>query len=95
MSSNSSSANNTTAVALAAAAALSATVYVTYVLTKRSQEYKHQKFQYETYQRDLRIREKTILARKEQGEPPTGTLIDVRIDRVYLWEVEDLSLIHI
>ena len=93
MSSSGSSSGNNTTLALAATAGvvvLSATAYVSYYITKQSEHYKHQKFQYETYQRDLLIREKTMLARREAGEPPTGTLIDVRIDRVYMWEVQDL-----
>lgn len=89
---NSSSSNNSTLAiaAVASVVVVSATAYISYIITKKNEDYKHQKFQYETYQRDLMIREKTILARKEAGEPPTGTLIDVRIDRVYLWEVQDL-----
>ena len=71
-------------------AIVASSIFVTYKVTKRSEEYRHQKFQYETYQRDLLIKEKTMLARREKGEPPVGTLIDVRVDRVYLWEVEDL-----
>ncbi|CAB9499299.1 phosphofructokinase 5, chloroplastic [Seminavis robusta] len=94
MSSASTSSHSTSTLAVTAAVtgvvAVSTTALITYLVTKRNEEYKHQKFQYETYQRDLMIREKTILARKEAGEPPTGTPIDVRVDRVYLWEVEDL-----
>jgi Phosphofructokinase len=92
ISNNNSSSTVVTIAAITGLVAVTttATALITYYATKRNEEYRHQKFQYETYQRDLRIREKTILARKEAGEPPTGTLIDVRIDRVYLWEVEDL-----
>jgi len=90
-SSNGNNSNNTLLIAAATSAvAIVATAYITYKTTKSNEEYKHQKFQYETYQRDLEIKEKTILARREAGEPPVGTLIDVRVDRVYLWEVEDL-----
>ena len=91
-SSHSSSTSNSTLLvaALTSALAVTTTAYVTYRVTKRNEEFKHQRFQYETYQRDLLIKEKTILARREAGEPPVGTLIDVRVDRVYLWEVEDL-----
>lgn len=87
-----SSSNNQTLVvaAVTGVVAVAATAYVTHYITRKHEDYKHQKFQYETYQRDLLIKEKTALARREQGEPPSGTLIDVRIDRVYMWEVEDL-----
>ena len=40
----------------------------------------------------MKIKRKTVEARKLAGEPTSGTVIDdVRIDKVYLWEVEDLK----
>ena len=45
----------------------------------------------EAYTRELMIKNKTLEARKLTGQPP-GTMIDsVSIDKVYLWEVEDLK----
>jgi len=45
------------------------------------------------YERELKIKEKTIQARILAGEKPaSGILVDdVSIQRVYLWEVEDLK----
>ena len=92
-SSTTNNSNNTGLVVAAvtgAVAVVASSIFITYKVTKRNEEHRHQKFQYETYQRELLIKEKTMLARREKGEPPVGTLIDVRVDRVYLWEVEDL-----
>lgn len=87
---NNSNAGLVIAAVTGAVAVVASSMFITYKVTKRNEEHRHQKFQYETYQRDLLIKEKTMLARREKGEPPVGTLIDVRVDRVYLWEVEDL-----
>ncbi|CAB9518141.1 phosphofructokinase 5, chloroplastic [Seminavis robusta] len=93
--STSSSSHSTSAVAVTAAVtglvAVTATALVTHYVTKRTEMNKHQQRQYESYQRNKMIREKTMQIRKEAGEPASGELIDVRIDQVYLWEVEDLK----
>ena len=81
---------------LATAAAVLATVVgvtavATYKLTKRSEEKKHQALVWKQYERQKLLKAKTAKAREAVHEPPSGLLLeDVKIDRVYLWECQDL-----
>ena len=43
------------------------------------------------YERELLLKEKTIAARELTGEPKGQLISDVTIDKVYLWECEDLK----
>ena len=67
------------------------TATATYVLTKRREDQKHKEIVYRQYQREKILKEKTAQARLEKHEPPAGTLLDdVQVNKVYLWECEDL-----
>jgi 6-phosphofructokinase 1 len=82
---------SSTGIVLMLATAVSTTAAATYALTKRAEERKVLKEKKEVYDRELMIKQKTLEARKLTGEP-SGTLIEsVCIDRVYLWEIEDLK----
>jgi hypothetical protein len=77
------------------AAALTAAVVVTaitsHTLTKRNEEKKQKVIVARQYQRDKILKEKTAVARLKNEEPPSGTLLPgMRLDKVYLWECEDL-----
>lgn len=80
----------------ATAAAVLATVagvtaVTTYKLTKRNEERKHQELVWKQHERQMLLKAKTAKAREAANEPPSGLLLeDVKIDRVYLWECEDL-----
>jgi hypothetical protein len=88
---SSSSSNNTLTTVLLLAVAVTTTAAITHSLTKKSEEEKFLKEKKEAYTRELMIKNKTLEARKLTGEP-SGTMIDsVSIDKVYLWEVEDLK----
>jgi 6-phosphofructokinase 1 len=88
---SSSSSNNTLTTVLSLAVAVTATAAITHSLTKRSEEKKVLDEKKEAYERELMIKNKTLEARKLTGEP-SGTMIgSVFIDKVYLWEVEDLK----
>ena len=92
MSSSSSSSASFATVAVLLVMTTSATAAATYYLTKRNEEQKVLREKKEIYDRELLIKEKTLEARRLSGEPMTGTLVDaVTIDRVFLWEVEDLK----
>lgn len=45
----------------------------------------------EIYDRELLIKSKTLEARKLTGEPAGAIVEDLTIDKVFLWEVEDLK----
>jgi 6-phosphofructokinase 1 len=73
------------------ATTVAATAAITYTLTKGEEERKHKARVYRQYQRELMLKEKTVVARLANKEPPRGKLIDdVFIDKVYLWECQDL-----
>jgi hypothetical protein len=77
------------------AGALTAAVVVTaitsYTLTKRNEEKKQRVIVARQYQRDKLLKEKTTQARLKNSEPPSGILLpDMKLDKVYLWECEDL-----
>lgn len=72
-------------------AAMSLTAVVTYYWTQRNEEKKYLEEKKAIYDRELLIKQKTLEARKLTGEP-SGTIVeDVSIEKVYLWEVEDLK----
>ena len=67
------------------------TAFTTHKLTKRAEDNKHNATIYRQYQREKMLKEKTAEARKKETLPESGTLLDdVKIDKVYLWECEDL-----
>jgi len=73
--------------------AMAVTAFATYKLTKRSEDNKHKAVIYRQFQREKMLKEKTAAARKaaKDEEPESGTLLeDLKIDKVYLWECEDL-----
>jgi 6-phosphofructokinase 1 len=69
-----------------------ATAYITYTLTKRNEEKKQRMIVARQYEREKVLKEKTALARlTAQNEPSSGTYLpDVKIDKIFLWECEDL-----
>jgi 6-phosphofructokinase 1 len=73
-------------------ASMIAAAYVSYMLTKRNEERKQRTIVARQYEREKLLKEKTAQARKNaQNESKSGTLLaDVKIDKVYLWECEDL-----
>jgi hypothetical protein len=80
---------------VAFAAALTTAVVVTaitsHTLTRRNEEKKQRVMVARQYQRDKLLKEKTTEARLKNEEPPSGLLLpDTRLDKVYLWECEDL-----
>jgi hypothetical protein len=80
---------------VAFAAALTTAVVVTAItshkLTKWNEEKKQKVMVARQYQRDKLLKEKTTEARLKNQEPPSGLLLpDTRLDKVYLWECEDL-----
>jgi 6-phosphofructokinase 1 len=79
-------------VAAATAAVCSvATAVATARLTKRREERRQRELWNEQHRRQKLLKEKTAAARRAKHEPPSGTLLgDVYVDRVYLWECEDL-----
>jgi hypothetical protein len=71
--------------------AVAATATATYAATKRWEEDKQKARLWKQYQREKMLREKTAAAREGIDAPPSGKLItDIFVDKVYLWEVEDL-----
>jgi 6-phosphofructokinase 1 len=94
MVSSSSNSNTTTTLSLVVTTSVCvvASAYATYVWTKRNEERKQREIQNKIYQREKILKEKTAHARAQQSLPPSGTLVeDVKIDQVYLWELEDLK----
>jgi 6-phosphofructokinase 1 len=71
--------------------ACAATALVTFYLSSKSAENKILEEKKRKYERDLMIKEKTLAARQITGEPKGELLEDVSIDKVYLWEIEDLK----
>jgi 6-phosphofructokinase 1 len=67
------------------------TAAATYTVTKRREDAKQTAIVYRQYQRDKMLKEKTAEARKKSYEPPSGSLLDdLTLDKIYLWECEDL-----
>jgi 6-phosphofructokinase 1 len=86
MSTKDSSTTATLVIAVALTAA------VTHWLTKRDEERKVLREKKEIYDRELMIKTKTLEARKLTGEPNGTVIEDLTLDRVFLWEVEDLKM---
>jgi 6-phosphofructokinase 1 len=83
--------NSIVVLASAVTTAVAVTAFTTYTLTKRSEEQKQKAIVRRQYLRDKLLKEKTAVARSQSGEPPSGVLLnDVKLDKVYLWECEDL-----
>mmetsp|Transcript_21683 Transcript_21683/g.49984 ORF Transcript_21683/g.49984 Transcript_21683/m.49984 type:complete len:565 (+) Transcript_21683:154-1848(+) len=81
-------------VLMAGVAALTATTVatITYYWTKQREDAKHNAHIYREYEREKMLKAKTAQARMQKEEPPSGTLLkDVTIDKIFLWELEDLS----
>ena len=89
MSTKSKDTAATTALLVLSCSAASA--IISFWLTRRAEERKILREKKEIYDREIMIKEKTIEARKLTGEPTGKILDDVTVDRVYLWEVEDLK----
>ena len=75
-----------------AAAVLATTVAaVTHKLTKKREDDKHKALVLKQYKREKMLKEKTALARQAVQEPPAGKLLeDVFVDKIFLWECQDL-----
>ncbi|KAG7352409.1 phosphofructokinase [Nitzschia inconspicua] len=71
--------------------ACSVTAAVTFYLTAAAAERKVLAEKKRQYERDLELKEKTIAARKLSGEPTGEVIGDVTVDKVYLWNIEDLK----
>lgn len=71
--------------------AVAVTAAITHWWTRRQEEAKVLKEKKAIYDRELLIKEKTLAARKHSGEPNGQVVEDLTIDRVFLWEVEDLK----
>ncbi|GAX18192.1 6-phosphofructokinase 1 [Fistulifera solaris] len=83
--------DTTTALVAFSAALVTATAATTYLLTTRYEQSKERARAWKQYQREKLLKEKTAEARKTMKEPSSGTLIDdVFIDKVFLWECQDL-----
>lgn len=83
-------AKDTAASAAVLVTAMGATAAVTYLLTRRAEYKKQLKEKKDQYDRELMIKTKTLEARKLTGEP-SGSIVDsLTIDKVYLWDIEDL-----
>ena len=68
-----------------------ATAVATHSWTKRRETMKYQAIANRQYEREKMLKEKTAIARKQNNEPPAGSLVgDVIIDKVFLWECVDL-----
>jgi 6-phosphofructokinase 1 len=70
--------------------AIALTAAITHWWTKRQEEEKVFREKKAAYDRELMIKTKTLEARKLTGEPNGHLVQDLSLDRVFLWEVEDL-----
>jgi 6-phosphofructokinase 1 len=75
----------------AIAAACSLTAAVTFYLTSAAAEAKILAEKKRKYDRDLAIKQKTVAARKLTGEPQGEVIEDLILDKVFLWNIEDLK----
>ncbi|KAL7581507.1 hypothetical protein ACA910_022076 [Epithemia clementina (nom. ined.)] len=67
------------------------TAVVTYHWTKGREDALHRAHIVREYEREKALKAKIAQARKQKQEPPSGTeLHDVKIDKIFLWEIEDL-----
>lgn len=91
MTSNSSSSAPLATTLASLTIAVATTAAVTFFWTQRREEKKYLDEKKAIYDRELMLKQKTIEARKLTGEPEGTVLEDVKIDKVYLWEIEDLK----
>jgi hypothetical protein len=93
MSRDNSSSPSTALLAVSLALCMGSTAAATYLWTRDREQEKYLAEKKAVYDRELLIKEKTVQARTLAGEAPaSGTLVeDVSIQRVYLWQVEDLK----
>lgn len=68
-----------------------ASVMTTYVLTNYMRDMKEEKKRLKHYEEHITSRERSITAQKANKEPTGKVIEDVIIDKVYLWEVENLG----
>jgi hypothetical protein len=87
MSNSSSSLSNAITLGLAC----SLTAAISYYVAAKEAEKKILLEKKAAYDRELLLKEKTIAARELTGEPKGHLITDVTIDKVYLWECEDLK----
>lgn len=88
-----SSKENTAPFLLSLVVVMGTTAAATYFYTANKMQNRYLEEKKSNYDRELKIKEKTVQARLAAGEKPAyGTLVDdVSIQRVYLWECEDLK----
>jgi len=84
---------STTTFLISLAAVMGTTAAGTYFYTANKMQNRYVEEKKSNYEREMKIKEKTVQARLAAGERPAyGTLVeDVSIQRVYLWECEDLK----
>jgi 6-phosphofructokinase 1 len=87
MSNSSSGLSNAITLGLAC----SVTAILSYYVATTEAEKKILLEKKKAYERELLLKEKTIAARELTGEPKGQLITDVTIDKVYLWECEDLK----
>lgn len=83
--------NNSSTSILTLGLACSLTAAVSYYVAAKEAEKKILMEKKAAYDRELLLKEKTIAARELTGEPRGRLISDVTIDKVYLWEIEDLK----
>ena len=86
-----SDSSSTLSNALVLGLACSFTAAVSYYVAVTEAEKKILLEKKKAYERELLLKEKTIAARELTGEPHGKLIADVTIDKVYLWELEDLK----
>jgi hypothetical protein len=88
-----SSKENTTTFIVSLVVVMGTTAAATYFYTANKMQNRYLEEKKTTYEREMLIKEKTVQARLAAGEKPAyGTLVeDVSVQRVYLWECEDLK----
>lgn len=89
--SSSLSDNSFVSTGLMVGIACSITAVFSYVLAAKNSEKKILLEKKKSYDRELLLKEKTIAARQLTGEPNGDIIADVTIDKVYLWQIEDLK----
>ena len=73
------------------ATTVAVTAAVTHALTKKREDDKHKALVLKQYERAKMLKEKTARARQAAQEPPSGKLLeDVFVDKIFLWECQDL-----
>jgi hypothetical protein len=83
------SSNDSTVITTIAVGA--ASIVATYHLTNYMRDLKDEKRRLEEYEVQISCREKSMAAQKANKEPSGKIIEDVKIDKVYLWEVENLG----